>query len=317
MMPQRVGVSTATLDGRSVPAREGILYVPWDGLHGAEILWRRSGDRTADLVAAAARGSTVRWVHLDTVGVDRLPLAEWRERGIRVSNGRGLGTIQVAEWALGAMLLAVRRLDETVRLSDAGRWEAPAALIRTLHGRHVVVLGLGAIGTRVAYLAGAFGARVTGIVSSEPGPDDPRRLAVESLLSVDRLAEACSDAGLLVLCAPVTQRTRSIVSAEILHRLPDSAWIVNASRGELIDERALAEEVDAGRLGGAVLDVASQEPPPADSPLRRSRGIVLSAHVADHPRADDCQSGLLFMSQLDSYVRQATMHNEVDLTRGY
>lgn len=316
-MTLRVGVSWATLRRREVPAHEGLQYVPWDGPHEAEILWRRSGDRTADVVDAAARSSTVRWVHLDTVGVDRLPMAEWHERGIRVSNGRGLSTIQVAEWALGAMLLAVRRLDETVRLSDAGRWQAPTTAIRTLNGTSVVILGLGAIGTRVAHLAGAFGAKVTGIVSTEPQPADPRHLSVEALLSVDRLPEACSSAQLLVLCAPVTQATRSIVSAEILHRLPDSAWIVNASRGELIDEWALAEAVHAGRLGGAVLDVASQEPPPPDSPLRRTRGIVLSAHVADYPRADDGQSGLLFLAQLDSYLRQAMMHNEVDLTRGY
>ncbi|WP_229230962.1 NAD(P)-dependent oxidoreductase [Sinomonas cyclohexanicum] len=289
----------------------------WDGPHDAEILWRREGDPTAELLAAAARGTAVRWVHLDTVGVDRLPLAAWRERSIRVSNGRGLSTVQVAEWATAAMLLAVRRLHETVRLSDLRRWEPPTEPTGTVHGRRVVILGMGAIGARVAYLAGVLGATVTGIISSNPAPHDPRHGLVDALLPAERFREACRDAELLVLCAPLTETTRSIVSAEVISELMGSAWIVNAARGGLVDEAALAEAVRSGRLGGAVLDVTSPEPPRADSPLWGQPNIILSSHVADRPRAPNEESGRLFLAEFERYLRRERMHNEVDLTRGY
>ncbi|WP_442880162.1 NAD(P)-dependent oxidoreductase [Arthrobacter sp. S2(2024)] len=294
-----------------------VRFVPWDGSYEAEVLWRRNGDRTVELVDAVSRGKAVRWVHLDTVGVDRLPLTVWRERGMRVSNGRGLSTVQVAEWALGAILLAMRRLHETVRLSDLGLWQRPTGSICTLHGQRVVILGMGRIGTRVAHLANAFGATVTGVIRSKPVAHDPRRPLVDSLLSVDRFREACNGASILVLCAPVTEETVSIVSDEVLSELLDSAWVVNAARGALIDEAALAEAVRCGRLGGAVLDVTSREPPVANSPLWGHPDIVLSGHMADQPRASPEECNGLFSAELQRYLCHERMHNEVDLIRGY
>jgi phosphoglycerate dehydrogenase-like enzyme len=215
------------------------------------------------------------------------------------------------------MLLAMRRLHETVRLSDRARWEAPTGSICTLHGRHVVILGMGRIGTRVAHLASAFGATVTGVTRSEPEANDPRRSVVDSLLSVDRFREACSGAAILALCAPVTKETNSIVSAGVISELLDSAWVINAARGALVDEAALAGAVRSGRLGGAVLDVTSQEPPDANSLLWGHPDIVLSGHLADRPRAGAEECNRLFSSELQRYLNHEKMQNEVDLVKGY
>jgi phosphoglycerate dehydrogenase-like enzyme len=310
-----VGVSRQPMVAFASPLRGAARLVPWDCGVALDAVWRRNGDSGSEVAAIVEGSPSVRWVHTDTVGVDRFPLARWRERGIRVSHAPGDASASVAEWVLAAGLLAARRLHEAVRISDAHRWAVPEG-IRTISGSRVTVLGMGRIGARVARGFVSLGAQVTGVVRTER-EDDPRVSDGIRLVGVSRLRDACRGAELLAICVPSTSATRGMVDAELIAELAAGAWILNAARGDVLELAALREARATGRLGGAVLDVLDVEPPGAEHAIWGDPDVVVTGHSADLPRTSPQAAAAVFVRELESFASHAVLHHEVDLEREY
>jgi D-3-phosphoglycerate dehydrogenase / 2-oxoglutarate reductase len=157
-----------------------------------------------------------------------------------------------------------------------GRWEMPAVVpIRRLEGQVLGLVGLGNIPRRVVPKAKAFGFKV---VAHDPfvSAASARELGVE-LVSFERLLEI-SD--FISVHAPLTPQTRGLFNADAFGRMKKGAYIVNTARGPLLDEAALVAALDAGRLGGAALDVAASEPLSKDSPLLGRPNVIVTPHTA-------------------------------------
>ncbi len=227
--------------------------------------------------AWADRAARVELVQFTGAGVDRAAAAFAGRPGVTVANVPGANAPEVAEYVLiaaGSLLRGLALADREIR---AGRYRevrgrlGPAA-VRSLHSARVGVVGLGQIGLAVARLFRAVGAAVS---YADPAPPDSAAAAGLGLrqLSLDDLL-ASSD--LVTLHVPLLPATRGLIDAARLRRMPPGAVLINASRGGVVDEPALAAALASGRLAGAALDVYATEPLPADSVLR-----TLPAEAAD------------------------------------
>lgn len=227
--------------------------------------------RLSDELLEAATG--LRWVHSLTAGLDHLDLDVLGARGLTLTNNSGIHAQPIGEHVLGALLHFERGFDRAVAQQHRGEWDRFGAT--ELADRTVAVIGVGAIGTRVVELCDAVGADTVG-VKRDPS-DAPDALA--DCVTPDRLHDALDRADCAVLACPLTDETRGLVDAGALDALGEGV-LVNIARGEVIDEEALVEALDAGELRGAALDVFAEEPLPEDSPLWGFENVLVTPHVA-------------------------------------
>jgi phosphoglycerate dehydrogenase-like enzyme len=223
-----------------------------------------------DLLDAA---TDLRWIHSLSAGLDHFDLGRLEERGLTLTNSSGIHAQPIGEHVLGALLHFERRFDRAVTQQHEREWDRFGA--GELADRTVAVVGVGAIGTRVVELCEAVGAETLG-VKRDP-TDAPEALA--DCVTPDRLHEALERADCAVLACPLTEETRGMIDAGALAALGEGV-LVNIARGEVVDEDALVDALDAGELRGAALDVFAEEPLPEDSPLWGFEEVLVTPHVA-------------------------------------
>ncbi|MEG7364250.1 2-hydroxyacid dehydrogenase [Pseudomonas citronellolis] len=210
-----------------------------------------------------AQCPNLKLILVTATGTNNVDLAAARERGIAVANCQGYGTASVAQHAILLLLALATRLPDYQAAVRAGRWQQSTQFclldfpIVELEGKTLGLLGHGELGGAVARLAEAFGMRV--LLGQLPGrPPRADRLALDELLpQVDAISLHC----------PLTEQTRGMIGQRELDLMKPGAFIVNTARGGLIDERALADTLRRGHLGGAATDVLSVEPPKDGNPL--------------------------------------------------
>lgn len=205
------------------------------------------------------------------VGLDSFDLKALARRGVRLAWTPGTNSRSVAELALMAIIALLRRVPEASADLAAGKWSQPKGA--TLTGKTVGLVGFGAVGRDLAALLAPFG--VT-ILAHEPAPD-PAAVARHAIRLVP-LDELLREADAVSLHLPLTPATRNILDAGRLALMKPSAVLLNTARGGLIDEGALLEALDAGRLAGAALDVFAVEPP-KDARLASHRKILATPHI--------------------------------------
>ena len=230
----------------------------------------------AETLAAAP---DLKLICISATGINNVDLEAARRQGVVVCNVSGYGTETVAQHTLALMLGLATRWHQYDREARQA-WPRSPMFCRMdfpvfdLHGKTLGLIGHGDLGRRVQALAEAFGMKVLVARSLRPeARDEPGRVPLEELL-------ARSD--LISLHCPLTPQTDKLVNAEFLAAMKPGAGLINTARGGLVDEPALARALRDGTLGGAALDVLSQEPPPADHPLLADDlpNLILTPHSA-------------------------------------
>ena len=226
------------------------------------------------------------------VGYDGVPVAYCKRRGIKVSNTPDVLTDDVADVALGLILMTGRGFVRANRFAQAGEWEKRAPELTTkLSGRKVGILGLGRIGKAIAQRVGAMGMKVayTG--------RKPQGVPYEYVRDLEALAAA---ADFLVVACPGGDATRNIVNARVLAALGKKGTLINIARGSIVDEAALVAALSAGTIKGAGLDVFADEPHiPAE--LFAMDNVVVLPHVGSATRETRQAMGDLCKANLDAY----------------
>lgn len=215
------------------------------------------------------------------VGVNNIDLAAAAEAGVVVTNTPDVLTEATADLAWALILAVSRRLlegDHMVREGRFGGWKPDLLLGLGLQGKTLGVVGLGRIGTAVARRGVAFGMRV--VAHTRPLPTGPLEIPCELVGELDDLLPR---ADVLTLHCPLTPETRGLLDARRLTLLPRGAILVNTSRGEVVDEGALVAALEAGRLGGAGLDVYEREPAVHPGLVGRD-DVVLLPHLGSATR---------------------------------
>jgi phosphoglycerate dehydrogenase-like enzyme len=281
---------------------------------GAEIYL---GYGVSAAVVEAGRG-TLRWAHSGTAGVGA-SLPHLRGTGIVLTNSANVHAEPLADWVLAAIGYFARALDRMLEAQRAERWARDEFAdlrhpVFELRDVRVGVLGLGGIGTAVARRALALGMGVAGVRRrpERGGPDGIRW--VGGLGDLPRLA---AESDCLVIAAPHTRETTGAVTRGVLERLPPGAIVVNVSRGSLLDEGALRELLDRGRLRGAALDVFATEPLPSGHPFWRHPKVLVSPHVGAVTTRFWARELGLIVGNIARYLGGMPLQNVVDLEAGY
>ncbi|HEV7617676.1 MAG TPA: NAD(P)-dependent oxidoreductase [Burkholderiaceae bacterium] len=222
------------------------------------------------------------------VGLDLIPVDACSAHGVAVSNVPGGNANSVVEYCVGAMLNLARKLHRADRTQRDIGWEAARRLATNgleLRGRCAAIIGCGAIGSRLAHLLHAgFGMQIV-VATRNAGavPDFAQHLSID---------QACSRADFLLPCVPATAQTHHMIDARRLASMRPEAFIVNASRGDVIDEAALTDALRTGRIAGAALDVLEAKVPSADHPLYGLDNVLLTPHIGGHTDDATLRNGM-------------------------
>lgn len=231
----------------------------------------------APLPAAAMAGAPrLRGVIRHGAGLDMIPIEAASKLGLAVANVPGVNAVSVAEYVIGQMLALTHRLHRIDRTLRSQGWQPARALADDsieASGRTVGIVGMGAIGLEVARICHE-GLRMQVLGTRRSAATMPAGVTPAGL------DELFARSDVVVLACPLDDSTRGMVDAARLARMKPGAFLVNVSRGPVVDEAALIAALRDGRLGGAALDVFEQQPLPASSPLFALPNVILSTHLA-------------------------------------
>jgi phosphoglycerate dehydrogenase-like enzyme len=259
-------------------------------------------ERAADFMGTVLRAPSLEWLHTFSVGTDHPVFSGLLARGVRVSASSGSSAAPIARTVMLYLLALSRGLPRLLAAQTRHEW-APRRF-DDIEGRSIGIVGMGPIGLEVIRMAAALGMRPIGmrraVVGDEPCATWP----------LTRLPELAAVVDALVVALPLTDDTRGIISAGVLSRMRPDAVFVNVGRGDLVDERALADALTAGRLGGAGLDVFVTEPLPPDSELWELPNTILTPHMSGTCSNSDDRATELFLANLAAFARGEPLTNE-------
>jgi phosphoglycerate dehydrogenase-like enzyme len=236
-----------------------------------------------------------------------------RARGLAVTNARGVFSQPIAEYVVMMALAIARRLPQLLELQRERTWQPLRG--RELSTMTVGIVGYGSIGAEIARLLAPFGPR---IIASRRHPDrGPGEATNVELLGLDALDELLRESDIVVVAAPLTEETAGMIGAPQLQEMRETAWLINISRGRLVDESALRRALESGWIGGAVLDVFTEEPLPTDSPLYDTPNLIVTPHTSWASDLVNQRSIDLFLDNLRRYRNGEALANVVDLEAGY
>jgi phosphoglycerate dehydrogenase-like enzyme len=300
---------------------EGLSDAPLDDV---EVLLRGwlSNDAFDRLLA---RAPNLAWVHSASAGVERALTPAALDRGLVITNARGVFSRPIAEYVLMMILAVSRRLPQLLELQRERTWQPlEGAELRDVT---VGIVGLGSIGRAVGALATAFGCRViatrrrtdagSGAATPDPENASPGELMLDRVLGPEGLSELLSESDFVILAAPLTPETEGMISAEALARMKPGSWLVNVARGRLVDERALLRALDEGPIGGAILDTFVDEPLPPSSPFYDRPNVIVTPHTAWSSGRVLDRSVELFCDNLRRFAAGEPLLNVVDPGAGY
>jgi len=268
------------------------------------IVIRSATKLTADVIARAER---LKVIGRAGVGIDNVDVDAATRRGIVVANAPESTVVSAAEHTIGLLVALTRNIPQAHAALKQGRWERKTYGGVELADKTLGVLGFGRIGQQVARRAAGLGMRV---VAYDPfvSPDRFRELGVER---VERVEDVYSAADFLTLHLPLTDDTRRSVGAEAFAQMKDGVRLVNAARGELVDEDALLQALRSGKVGGAALDVFSAEP--YAGPLLELDNVVATPHLAASTEEAQDRAGLIIAEQVAAALEGGLVTNAVNI----
>lgn len=261
----------------------------------------------------------LRWIQAVSAGIDHVLSGPLRDDMI-VSNGRGLHDAPTAEIGLALLMSAARGMHLYRDAQRRAEWDrgayqnqllGRAPFLGTLEDARVLILGMGSIGLEIARRVATFGAHVEGVATTAGTRGGFKTHAFSSLESL------LPDVDALVMVLPDTMDTHGILSRERIALMHPKSWVVNVGRGSAIDEAALIEALEQGRLGGAALDVTSREPLPTDSKLWSLENVVLTPHIGGGGPRFYAKANALIQRNADHFLCGEPLENTVSREKGY
>jgi phosphoglycerate dehydrogenase-like enzyme len=292
--------------GKSVEAFQGLAPE-------ADVIlsWSISGKLLREVFAMCPK---LRWVHSRSAGLDTVLFPELIASPVPLTNGRGVFSQSLGEFALAAILYFAKDLRRMTANQQAGRWEqfdvVPVA------GQTVGIIGYGDIGRAVATRVRAMGMRILAVKRHGPPLYNVDPLINQIFLPADR-TEMIAQCDYIVCAAPLTPETRGMIGEAEFAAMKPSAVIINIGRGPVIDEAAMVRALTARRIKGAALDVFDTEPLPAGHPFYLLDNVLLSPHCADHIPGWTEDAMRFFLAQFERFREGRPLENVVNKGQGY
>jgi phosphoglycerate dehydrogenase-like enzyme len=276
----------------------------------AVLMWSGTRDLLREVLRIAPR---VRWVHSRSAGLDSVLFPELVESPVVLTNGRGVFSQSLGEFAIGAALFFAKDFRRMVQSQEQGRWD-PFDIVE-IRGQTMGIVGYGDIGRAVASRAKAMGMRVVAVRRRpELSADDPE---VDEVLPMTRIPDLLKQADYVTVAAPLAEGTRGLIGEAELGAMKPEAVIINIGRGPVIAEAALVQALQERRIRGAALDVFDEEPLAEGHPFYRLDNVLLSPHCADHTPTWLEDAMRFFLDNFERYRNGEPLLNVVDKRLGY
>jgi phosphoglycerate dehydrogenase-like enzyme len=268
------------------------------------------GHLLRDIFTYATR---LRWVHSLSAGVEKILFPELVASPAILTNARGVFKRSLAEFVVGAVLYFAKDFRRVIRSQQAGVWQ-PFEMEET-HGKTMGIVGYGETGKACAERARPLGLKILGLRRRpELSKGDP---GLEAVLGPNELHHLLAQSDYVVLAAPATPQTRRLIGKAEFAVMKPSAVLINVGRGSSVDETAMIDALEQGRLRGAALDVYEIEPLPSGHPFYRSEKVLLSPHCADHTPGFYGMDMEFFIQNLHRFLNGEPLENVVDKEAGY
>ncbi len=278
-------------------------------LSSTEVLVTYGEDLDVELLEKARN---LQWIMVASAGMEKMPLKEIGERGILVTNARGIHKIPMSETIIGHLLSIKKSLQLMVENQKKGEWvrRVPAY---ELHGSTALILGPGAIGGEVGRLLQAFGVRTIGCNRS--GKQAPY---MDSMVSFNNIEEALPKADIVISVLPSTEETRGLLTINHFKKMKTNSIFMNFGRGDLVKEEDLIEALQQNYIAYAVLDVFEKEPLEIGHPFWSMDNVIVSPHVSSHSSQYLVRALDIFSTNLTNWLNDKEEYqNKVDVTKGY
>lgn len=273
----------------------------------------------------------LKWIQLNFAGVEE----DFRQdvhlrEGVQLTSASGTMVSQMGEYVMMALLMLGHKAPEMLRYQQQKIW--PDHRIEKLEpielrGSTVGIVGYGSIGREVARLLYSYGAKVLATKRDVMHPEDdgyvpeglgdPHGNYFHRLYPNEALNAMLKECDFVVVSPPLTPETRQLMSTEQFAVMKTGAFLVNVSRGPVVDTNALIEAAKSGKLGGAVLDVFEEEPLPAESPLWDAPNVVITPHIAGVSKRSMDALVDLFVANISRYLKGQELYNLIDPEQGY
>lgn len=260
------------------------------------------------------QATNLRWIHLPSAGIDgALPTAAFKS-DIQITCSRGLHQTPVAETVFGMILALTRNLHFARDLQKENRWafDIVSDGLTTLEGKTLGIIGAGNIGQAIAKRAKPFGMNVIGLNYSG------RKVAgFSEIRPLNNLSWLLKQSDIVVLSLPLTEKSAKLIGARQFNFMKSDAILINIARGKVVDQNALIDALNDGKIGGAGLDVFAEEPLPEDSPLWCMPNVIIAPHIGGF--VSDLYEKItnLFINNLDRYLAGKSLQGIVNKQKGY
>lgn len=256
----------------------------------------------------------LRWIHSRSAGLEQTLFPELIESDVILTNGSGVFSSSLGEFALAAILYFAKDFRRMIRNQMAGAWEQFD--VTMVSGRTLGIVGYGSIGRAVAVRARALEMKVLGLkrTLSQPSTED---FLIDEFYGFEQRLEMLARCDYVVVALPLTEQTRGFIADAEFAVMKTDAVVINLGRGPTIDEAAMIRALSENKIRGAALDVFDQEPLPQGHPFYSMENVLLSPHCADHTPDWLDNAMRFFLVQLERFRQGATLENIVDKTMGY
>ena len=275
----------------------------------AEIGWfdMYDKDKMAEIISAA---TNLKWLNSIYAGVEHFPLEQLKAQGTILTNGAGLNSAPIAEFAVMMMLSAAKRSDVIFDNQRQHNWLETPPGTTEIDDSKALIIGYGGIGQQIAKKLSGFDVDVTAVRRTATG--EPNVIGLDDWR--DRLGEF----DWVFVSAPATSDTKHMFGADEFAAMKSSAWLINVARGSLVDQDALLAALNDKAIGGAALDVTDPEPLPADQPLWDAPNCFITMHLSGIAQSRMFQrAAARFVENLKRYQNGGEMIAVADFDRGY
>ena len=275
----------------------------------AEIGWFDMYDKEkmAEVISAA---TSLKWLNSIYAGVEHFPLEQLKSQGTILTNGAGLNSAPIAEFAVMMMLAAAKRSDTILDNQRQHVWLETPPGTAEIDDSKALIIGYGGIGQQIAKKLSGFDVEITAVRRS--ASDDP------NVISLDDWRERLGEFDWVFVSAPATSETQHLLGADEFAAMKSSAWLINVARGSLVDQDALITALESKSIGGAVLDVTDPEPLPKEHPLWDAPNCIITMHLSGQAQTRMFQrAAARFVENLKRFQDGEEMIAVADFDRGY
>ncbi|MEQ2526893.1 D-2-hydroxyacid dehydrogenase [Robertmurraya yapensis] len=281
----------------------------FESFQEAEVFMTYGEDLTEELIHSARN---LRWIMVMSAGLEKMPLAACEEKGILVTNARGVHKIPMAEFTLGAMLQYVKQTKLLSEREADENWDRKIPMAE-LCGKTILILGVGAIGGEIARLAKAFRMNTIGVNRSGDQVD-----YVDELYTMKEVPEVIEKADFIVSVLPSTDETSNVLTYEHFQAMKNTAVFINIGRGDLVKDETLLKALENNEIAHAYLDVFEQEPLPKGHSFWKMENVTVTPHLSSITKNYLPRAFEIFEQNLHTYNKKGVNYkNRIDLSRGY